>query len=210
MAQKSLGLIEVVGLAAGIIAADVAVKSANVELVGYELSKGGGMTVIKIEGDVGAVKAAISAAEMAVKQKGDVVSAVVIPRPACGLDCLVRNKDTVGYKLQEPLESVDIQNQGSAKEQEIIPEAEPEKEPEPEQEIVLEAKPETEPEKESEPEVIPENEPAISEETAVTEEAELQKEDGGTNESAASSAENEPETPKEVKPRNSGRGRQKQ
>ena len=40
MQQKSLGLIEIQGLAAGIEAADAAVKSANVELVGYELTKG--------------------------------------------------------------------------------------------------------------------------------------------------------------------------
>ena len=35
--KKSLGLIETAGLAAGIEAADAAVKSANVELIGYEL-----------------------------------------------------------------------------------------------------------------------------------------------------------------------------
>ena len=40
--QKSLGLIETQGLAGGIEAADAAVKSANVELIGYELTKGGG------------------------------------------------------------------------------------------------------------------------------------------------------------------------
>ena len=45
MQQKSLGLIETQGLAAGIEAADAAVKSANVELVGYELTKGGGWTL---------------------------------------------------------------------------------------------------------------------------------------------------------------------
>ena len=39
MQQKSLGLIETQGLAAGIEAADAAVKSANVELVGCELTK---------------------------------------------------------------------------------------------------------------------------------------------------------------------------
>ena len=40
MQQKSLGLIETQGLAAGIEAADAAVKSANVELVGYEAEAG--------------------------------------------------------------------------------------------------------------------------------------------------------------------------
>ena len=63
--QKSLGLIETQGLAGGIEAADAAVKSANVELIGYELTRGGGWTTVKIQGDVGAVKAAVDAARIA-------------------------------------------------------------------------------------------------------------------------------------------------
>nr|WP_315989447.1 BMC domain-containing protein [Desulforamulus aquiferis] len=56
MDKNALGLIEVVGLAAGMEAADAAVKAANIELVGYELTKGGGMVVIKLSGDVGALR----------------------------------------------------------------------------------------------------------------------------------------------------------
>ena len=81
MQQKSLGLIETQGLAAGIEAADAAVKSANVELVGYELTKGGGWTTIKILGDVGAVKASVEAGGAAAKRVGELVSVHVIPRP---------------------------------------------------------------------------------------------------------------------------------
>ena len=81
MQQKSLGLIETQGLAAGIEAADAAVKSANVELVGYELTKGGGWTTIKILGDVGAVKAAVDAGGAAASQLGEVIALHVIPRP---------------------------------------------------------------------------------------------------------------------------------
>ena len=43
MSGKSLGLIETVGMSAAVEAADAAMKSANVSLVGYELTKGGGM-----------------------------------------------------------------------------------------------------------------------------------------------------------------------
>ena len=81
MQQKSLGLIETQGLAAGIEAADAAVKSANVELVGYELTKGGGWTTIKILGDVGAVKAAVDAGTCAAEKVGEIVAQHVIPRP---------------------------------------------------------------------------------------------------------------------------------
>ncbi|MCI8483077.1 MAG: BMC domain-containing protein [Lachnospiraceae bacterium] len=94
--KKSLGLIETQGLAAGIEAADAAVKSANVELIGYELTRGGGWTTIKVQGDVGAVKAAVDAARMAAAKVNQVVSTRVIPRPSAGLDMLVHNPDTVG------------------------------------------------------------------------------------------------------------------
>lgn len=100
--QKSLGLIETQGLAGGITAADAAVKSANVELIGYELTKGGGWTTVKIQGDVGAVKAAVDAAKAAAGKMCRVVSTKVIPRPAGPLDQLVFSGDTVGYEPPEP------------------------------------------------------------------------------------------------------------
>ena len=102
MQQKSLGLIEIQGLAAGIEAADAAVKSANVELVGYELTKGGGWTTIKILGDVGAVKAAVDAARIAAGKVSRVVSTRVIARPSMGLTGLIHNTDTVGDQPPEP------------------------------------------------------------------------------------------------------------
>ncbi len=100
--QKSLGLIETQGLLGGITAADAAVKSANVELIGYELTKGGGWTTVKIQGDVGAVKAAVDAAKIAAGKVCRVVSTRVIPRPAAALEMLVENGDTVGYQPPEP------------------------------------------------------------------------------------------------------------
>jgi microcompartment protein CcmL/EutN len=96
MRQKSLGLIETIGLTAAIEAADTAVKSADVSLVGYELTKGGGMTVVKVVGDVGAVNAAVTAAATAAAKVNRVVSVKVIPRPATGIDRFVNNRDTVG------------------------------------------------------------------------------------------------------------------
>lgn len=102
MGQRSLGLIETYGLLPAVEAADAAVKSANVDLVGYEFAKGSGMTVVKVEGDVGAVKAAIAAAEMAASKVGRVAATRVIPRPATGLEVMVRNGDTKGYTPPEP------------------------------------------------------------------------------------------------------------
>ncbi|MBK5252956.1 MAG: BMC domain-containing protein [Peptostreptococcaceae bacterium] len=104
MEVKSLGLIETVGMVAAIAAADSAVKSANVKLVGFELTEGGGMVTIKVEGDVGAVKAAIDAASMTAKQVGTLVSAHVIPRPSDSTNLLVDNEKTAGCKGVKPEE----------------------------------------------------------------------------------------------------------
>ncbi len=101
MSQLAIGMIETVGLAAGIEAADVCVKSANVTLIGYELSKGNGMTVVKIEGNVGAVNAAIEAATVAANKVSKVFSTKVIPRPSDEIDFLMRNSDTVGYTKEK-------------------------------------------------------------------------------------------------------------
>ena len=102
MSQRSLGLIETFGLLPAVEAADAAVKSANVDLVGYEFAKGSGMTVVKVEGDVGAVKAAIAAAYVAASKVGRVAATRVIPRPAAGLEAMTRNGETKGYTPPEP------------------------------------------------------------------------------------------------------------
>ena len=106
MSQLAIGMIETVGLAAGIEAADVCLKSANVNLIGYELTKGNGMTVVKIEGNVGAVKAAIEAATVAANKVSKVFSTKVIPRPSEGIDFLMRNCDTVGYVNENAVEEL--------------------------------------------------------------------------------------------------------
>ena len=93
---NALGLIEVVGLAAGLEAADAATKAANVTLIGYELTKGGGMVVIKIAGNVGAVKAAVDAGTAAAAKIGTVFASHVIPRPGNGLQGIITTKETVG------------------------------------------------------------------------------------------------------------------
>ena len=99
MSGLSLGIIETVGLTATIVAADTCMKSANVSLVGYELSKGGGMAVVKIEGDIGAVKAAIFAAEKAVEKVTSVWGSRIIARPSDEIEKLIRNEDTVGFMV---------------------------------------------------------------------------------------------------------------
>ncbi|MGP3722723.1 BMC domain-containing protein [Cereibacter sphaeroides] len=105
MSEQSLGLIETLGLTAAVTAADAAVKSANVTLVGYEFAKGDGMTTVKLRGDVGAVKAAVAAAEAAAGRVGRVVATRVIARPADGLERLVESRETVGCARVETVPS---------------------------------------------------------------------------------------------------------
>lgn len=87
--KTALGLIETIGLPAAIEAADMAVKSANVKLMGIELTKGGGMVVVKIIGDVGAVNAAVSAGANASSKIGKTWATRVIPRPHESIEQLV-------------------------------------------------------------------------------------------------------------------------
>lgn len=114
MIKQSIGLIETVGLSAAIAAADTAVKSANVTLVGYELTKGGGLVAVKILGEVGAVNAAIAAASIAAAKVGQVYATKVIARVAEGIDLIINSNDTK-IQAQQPeatkidkLESIEI------------------------------------------------------------------------------------------------------
>jgi len=79
--QTALGMVETYGYIAHIEVADQCLKAANVRLVGSEKVKGGYMH-IRILGDVGAVKAALDAAEAAVERLGLKVVTHVIPRPS--------------------------------------------------------------------------------------------------------------------------------
>lgn len=83
--MKSKGFIETKGLVAAIEAADAMVKAANVTLVRSKIIGGGLVTVI-IEGDVGAVKAAVDAGAAAAQRVGELVSVHVIARPDTEID----------------------------------------------------------------------------------------------------------------------------
>lgn len=89
MVSKALGLIEAVGFPATIEAADAALKAANVTLIGYDLTRGGGMITVKVVGDVGAVNAAVSAGVAAAQRVGKVAACHVIPRPHAEVEALI-------------------------------------------------------------------------------------------------------------------------
>jgi ethanolamine utilization protein EutM len=94
--KNALGLIETVGMVAALEAADAAVKAANVRLAGYELTRGGGLVTVKLEGDVGAVNAAVAAGVEAARRVNKVYSSHVIPRPHDGVLPIIDSAETVG------------------------------------------------------------------------------------------------------------------
>lgn len=77
-------MIETRGLTAAIEAADTMLKSANVEVVGTE-KIGSGLVTVVIQGEVGAVKAAVEAGVESAQRIGEIVAAHVIPRPNADL-----------------------------------------------------------------------------------------------------------------------------
>jgi len=85
MEREALGMIECRGLVAMIEAADAAVKTANVTLVGWEKIDAGLVTAI-VRGEVAAVKAAVDAGAAAGRKVGEVLSTHVIPRPHSNID----------------------------------------------------------------------------------------------------------------------------
>lgn len=105
MSMKALGLIEAIGLSTAITAADAAVKSANVKLLGYENTKGGGKITIKLVGDVGAVQAALAAAQAAGSGLGGIAATQCIARPHDELEALIRAIDC-GAAKPEPESAV--------------------------------------------------------------------------------------------------------
>ena len=105
MGKKCVGLIEARGLAAAIEAADTAVKSSNIKLLGYEYSGHSGMIVVKIEGTASAVESAIQAAALSVKKIHGSFAVINVSIQKSALDesvydKLIHNAQTVGDPLQ--------------------------------------------------------------------------------------------------------------
>ena len=89
--MKALGLIETRGMVGAIVAADIALKTAQVELISKEYTKGG-LVCIEFEGDVAAVKASVEAAVTAIKEMGIYIGSHVIPRPDDSVEKIIKRK----------------------------------------------------------------------------------------------------------------------
>lgn len=88
MASPAMGMIETKGVTALIEASDAMLKSADVQMVGWD-KVGAGLVTGFVTGDVAAVKAAVDAGAAAAGRVGEVVGVHVIPRPHDELGALV-------------------------------------------------------------------------------------------------------------------------
>lgn len=85
-------MVETRGLVGAIEAADAMVKAANVKLLGKEYTKSG-LVLVKVIGEVGAVKASVSAGAAAAEKIGELVGTHVIPRPDEMTETILHHKD---------------------------------------------------------------------------------------------------------------------
>ncbi len=94
-AITALGMIETSGLLSAVEAADAGLKAANVRLLGTDYVRGG-LVMVRFEGDVAAVQAAVDAGTMAAQRVGLVVSSHVIPRAMPEVFCMLASDIGVG------------------------------------------------------------------------------------------------------------------
>ena len=88
MDVSALGMIETIGLVSAIEAADAGLKAADVRLLGTDYVRGG-LVMVRFEGEVAAVKAAVEAGKAAASHMGKVFSAHVIARAMPEVFCML-------------------------------------------------------------------------------------------------------------------------
>lgn len=114
--MEALGMIETRGMIATIEALDSMLKAADVRLVS-NMKAGGGLVTVVVEGDVGAVKAAVDAGAAAVRAISPkaLISENVIPRPDASISVVLKGgggKKSAGPHAPDPEPSPD--NDGGA------------------------------------------------------------------------------------------------
>lgn len=94
--REALGLVETRGLSNAILVADAMSKTANINIIGLENTRGIGYMTIKVSGDVGAVQAAVTCGKQIAIENNSFVTAKVIPRPSNNIEvtfCQPENKN---------------------------------------------------------------------------------------------------------------------
>lgn len=112
---KALGMIETRGLIGSIEAADAMIKAADVHLVKQEKIDGGLVSVL-VEGDVGAVQAAVEAGKEAADRVGELIAYHVIPHPDEGVSTIIQQQKPKTKKKDEHKETNEMKAAASPEE----------------------------------------------------------------------------------------------
>ncbi|MDN4526628.1 BMC domain-containing protein [Fictibacillus fluitans] len=108
---KAIGMLETKGLIGSIEAADAMIKAADVRLVTQEKIDGALVTVL-IEGDVGAVQAALEVGKEAAQRVGELISVHIIPRPDDDVAGIINqtNKNAIKKTENKQVKSLPVEN----------------------------------------------------------------------------------------------------
>ncbi len=79
---SSLGIIETISAVSSILVGDIAVKSANIDLLEIRIARGlGGKGFVVMTGEISSVKSAVKTCENQLMETGEIISSVVIASP---------------------------------------------------------------------------------------------------------------------------------
>lgn len=85
--REAIGMVEVRSLVGAIEATDAMLKSANVQIMDFQIV-GSGLVNVTVTGEVAAVTAAVESGRISAEEIAEVISANVIPRPHDEVDKL--------------------------------------------------------------------------------------------------------------------------
>ena len=116
--MKALGLVEVYSFTTAVCVADLAAKTSDVKIIAFDRNRPISpdvpaplVMVVKFEGDVAAVRAAVDASVEYAKAEGKYIVSHVIPNPGIGVEKMAYlmdlNKDKYNKKLPKSFLGVD-------------------------------------------------------------------------------------------------------
>ena len=116
--MKALGLVEVYSFTTAVCVADIAAKTSNVKIIAFDRNRPISpdvpaplVMVVKFEGDVAAVRAAVDASVEYAKAEGKYIVSHIIPNPGIGVEKMAYlmdlNKDKYNKKLPKSFLGID-------------------------------------------------------------------------------------------------------
>ncbi len=116
--MKALGLVEVYSFTTAVCVADIAAKTSDVKIIAFDRNRPKSpdapaplVMVIKFEGSVSAVRAAVEAGVEYAKAEGKYIVSHIIPNPGIGVEKMAYlldiNKDKYNKKLPKTLLGID-------------------------------------------------------------------------------------------------------